>query len=206
MRNLRLLSLAIAACVVLGLVSLAAAGIPSAGNSTASLASAGQKTMYICPRGDGETFGSVGATINVTVRDGNGNPIANFPFEDIWVESVTALAIKFCQGGISADLNTDINGNTVISAGGVAGGGCTQGGIRVVVGGSALTSAPGNNLNVRINSPDIVNNRIVGLDDVGPFSAYLNGAYNFCGDYFDDGLINLADVGIFSTHLGHQCQ
>lgn len=205
MRNLRLLSLAIAACAVLGLVSVAVAGIPSAGQSTASI-SAGTKTLYICPRGDAETLGSVGAGIDVTVRDSNGTPINNFPAEDIWIESVIANQVAFCQGGIGADLNTDVNGHTIISAGAIAGGGCTTGGMRVVLSGVAMTSAPGNNLSIRVNSPDITHDLLTNLGDVGPFSTALNGAYSFCADYFDDGLINLADVGIFSTHLGHLCQ
>jgi hypothetical protein len=143
----------------------------------------------------------VGAGVSITVRDANSVPIANFPFEDIWLRT-TAGIFNLCPGGLGADANTDATGQTVMT-GTPAGGGCTQGPMQVVLSGVALPA--GQNLTIRVNSPDINGDLSTNLADVGPFSAALNGAYSFCADYFDNGAINLADVGIFSTHLGHAC-
>lgn len=199
MRNRRLLSLATATIGVLAITGLAFAGIPDVTKCTATSAGG---TMYICPQGDAESLSGVGATVSITVLDQNSVPIVNFPFEDIWLQSSVANQIRLCQGGLTADNNTNASGMTTM--GGVpAGGGCTNGPMQVVLSGVVLPASQ--NLNIRINSPDITGDLLTNLADVGPFSAALNGAYNFCADYFDNGVINLADVGIFSTHLGHQC-
>lgn len=199
MTNRRLLSLATAAVGVLAFAGFASAGIPAVANCTASSAGG---TLYICPAGDAESLGSVGAGVTVVVRDVNSVPIANFPFQDIWLKSSVAGQMNLCQGGLTADANTDATGTTQMT-GVPSGGGCTQGPMQVVLSGVALPA--GQNLNIRMNSPDITGDLNTNLADVGPFSAALNGAYNFCADYFDNGVINLADVGIFSTHLGHIC-
>lgn len=199
MRNRRLLSLATATIGVLAITGLAFAGIPDVSKCTATSAGG---TLYICPQGDGESLANNGATVSVTVLDANSVAIVNFPFEDIWMQSAVANEIRLCQGGLTADNNTNASGQTTI--GGVpSGGGCTQGPMQVVLSGVALPASQ--NLNIRMNSPDITGDLLTNLADVGPFSTALNGAYSFCADYFDDGGINLADVGIFSTHLGHQC-
>jgi len=199
MTNRRLLSLATAAVGVLAFAGFASAGIPAVANCTASSAGG---TLYICPSGDAESLGSVGAGVNITVRDVNSVPIANFPFQDIWLKSSVAGQINLCQGGLTADANTDAAGQTTMT-GVPSGGGCTQGPMQVVLSGVALPASQ--NLNIRMNSPDITGDLSTNLADVGPFSSALNGAYNFCADYFDNGAINLADVGIFSSHLGHAC-
>ncbi len=47
---------------------------------------------------------------------------------------------------------------------------------------------------------------LVNFADVGPFScAFSSCGYGFCADFFYDGLMNLADVGIFAVHLLHSC-
>lgn len=199
MTNRRLLSLATAAIGVLACAGFASAGIPAVANCTATSAGG---TLYICPAGDAESLGSVGAGVAITVRDANSVPIANFPFQDIWLRSATAGQINLCQGGLTADANTNAAGQTNMT-GVPSGGGCTQGPMQVVLSGVALPVSQ--NLNIRMNSPDITGDLNTNLADVGPFSAALNGAYSFCADYFDNGVINLADVGIFSTHLGHTC-
>jgi len=199
MTNRRLLSLATAAVGVIALAGFASAGIPDVNNCTASSAGG---TLYICPSGDAESLGGVGAGVSITVRDVNSVAIANYPAQDVWLKSAVAGQVNLCQGGLTADANTDALGQTVMT-GVPSGGGCTQGPMQVVLSGVALPITQ--NLSIRMNSPDITGDLNTNLADVGPFSAALNGAYNFCADYFDNGVINLADVGIFSTHLGHVC-
>ncbi len=200
MKRTPMILLGAAACV-LGLAGLAAAGIPDTALSTATAAAG---TMWISPGGTGQTFAAQGSTITVTVRDGNGVPINNFPAADIWVVSVVAGQINQCPGGSSASANTNASGVTTIT-GTIAGGGCETGGLRAVINGTPITGSPA--LAININSPDITGDRLVNLADVGPFSAALNTLFSFCADYVPTGTINLADVGIFSAVLntGNHC-
>jgi hypothetical protein len=226
MFNRRLLSLTLALGLVLGLTSLASANIP---DGTVSLATSGTGTLYIAPGGGGETLASVGATITVTVNATGPVPIANYPFQDIWVISVATppadpLAdvggyMIQCNGGSAADANTDVNGQATIS-GTIAGGGQvypsgTAGftaGLRVSLAGIPVTGGANNGiLDIAVNSPDIstrpgtLTNLKVDLGDIGPFSTDLKTVYDFRSDYFDDGTINLADIGIFSVYIGDVC-
>lgn len=56
-----------------------------------------------------------------------------------------------------------------------------------------------------INSPDINGDQSVDLGDVGAFVIDYFGGYNFRSDFFYDGVINLADVGIMGAALGARC-
>ena len=55
------------------------------------------------------------------------------------------------------------------------------------------------------NSSDITGDGVVNLADIGLFSGILFGAYDFSADYFADGVINLADVGRLALGLGRSC-
>lgn len=205
MFNRRLLSLSIAMGLILGLTSLAMAGIPDADNSTVS--SAGGRIM-ICPLGDGITLAEDGATVDVNVRDGNNAAIANFPGQDIWLDDAGTDEINLCQGGSTADANTDANGDTTIS-GTLAGGGWTVSGMSVYISGIAVTTlGVPDVLGIDINSPDISGNRSVALEDVGTFAADLL-AYDFRSDLVPNDpnppAIDLSDVGRFAAHIGHAC-
>jgi hypothetical protein len=177
----------------------ALAGVPDVGLSTAAAAPG---TLYIAPNGGGRTLAQVGCVVTVTVRDGNAAPIAGFPFQDIWLDSASPGDLNLCQGGSVADANTDASGHTTMS-GTLRGGGFTQGGLRVLLAGVPISGSP--SLPIRVNSPDITADLMVNLGDVGPFSTNLNGVYNFRSDFFPDGVINLADVGILSQFLGASC-
>jgi hypothetical protein len=175
------------------------AGVPDPGLSTAS-AQAG--SIFVSPAGGGRTLAAAGCVVMVIVRDGNGQPIANFPFQDIWLDSANPSDLSLCPGGSVADGNTDATGRTTIS-GTLRGGGFTQGGLAVLLAGTPISGSP--SLPVLVNSPDITGDLMVNLGDVGPFSSNLNGTYGFRSDFFHDGIINLADVGVFSEHLGATC-
>jgi len=77
-------------------------------------------SVLICPAGDGQHFeaartmgGSiVDATITLTLLDQFHNPIAQYPFEDLWL-SVPGMSL--CIGGSVADTSTDIHGRTTFS-------------------------------------------------------------------------------------------
>lgn len=201
MINKRLLSLVAAASLVLGMTSLAMAGIPSPANSTAGSAAG---CFDITPGGNGPTLGNEGLTISVTVVDGGGLPIPGYPFQDIWWDDNGNGDIALCQGGSVADANTDGSGNTTIS-GATAGGGWTQAGVRVYLAGVPITST-GSLLAIEVNSPDINGDITVNLVDLGTFAADFNApAYNFRSDFTCDGFENLADVGRFAIHNAEVC-
>lgn len=194
----RLLSLAVAGSMLLGLSGLATAGVPDAGLSTA--VAAGSGTLLITPAGNGNTIGGIGATITVTVVDGTGTPIAGYPFQDIYVDDSGTAEISLCQGGSVADFNTNAAGVTTIS-GGVSGGGWTQNGLQVYLAGVAIGSA----LGINANSPDITGDLVVNLGDVGQFAIDFTGGYAFRSDLQFDGVINLGDLGKLAINNSEVC-
>jgi hypothetical protein len=198
MINKRLLSLVAAGILVLGLSSLAMAGIPDPAASTASSAAG---CIDITPGGNGPTLANELLTITVTVSDG-ANPIPGYPFQDIWWDDNGTGDLAMCQGGSVADANTDGAGVTTIS-GAAAGGGWTLNQVRIYLAGVGITSG---DLSLDVNSPDINGDLIVNLVDLGAFSQdFNNPAYDFRSDFTCDGIENLADVGRFAIHNSEIC-
>jgi hypothetical protein len=179
--------------------TVARTGVPDYELSTA-VSNGG--SIYICPAGDGQTLAGAGATITVTLLDASGLPIANYPLEDVWVESLEPGALVFCPGGNLADANTDVSGVTTFS-GTLAGGGCTREGLVVYVAGAALVGPP---LEIEVNSPDITGDLVVDHCDKILFSEAFLGAYSFCADYTHDGMVNIADMADFAAHFCSVCQ
>lgn len=198
MINKRLLSLAVAGTMLLGLTSLAAAGIP---DDTLSTATSGSGTILVTPAGTGDVLASKSLTISVNVRDANDDPIAGYPFQDIWADDSGDGSIALCQGGSVADANTDALGDTTIS-GAFAAGGFTQAGLQIYLAGTPLT---GPTLGIDVNSCDITKDLKVDLADIGEFGIDFSGGYNFRSDFVADGVINLADVGELGIHNGEVC-
>lgn len=195
----RLLSLAVAGSMLLGVAGLASAGVPDPGLSTASAAGSG--TLRITPEGAGNTLGGIGATVTVTVLDATGTPIAGYPFQDVFLDDSGTSEISLCQGGSAADANTNASGVTTIS-GAISGGGWTQNGLQVYLAGVAI-GAP---LAINANSPDLNADLQVNLVDFSAFgSDFLSGVYVFRSDLSFNGAINLADFSTFGIHFGEAC-
>ena len=198
MINKRLLSLAAASIMLLGLASLASAGIPDDTNSTATSASG---AVLVTPAGTGTPLSNAGLTISVNVRDSNDDPIAGYPFQDIWADDVGNGDIALCQGGSVADGNTNASGDATIS-GAFAAGGSTQAGLQVYLAGTPLAGAA---LGIDLTSCDITGDLKVDLAVIGEFGTDFSGAYNFRSDFTVDGTVNLADVGELGIHNGEVC-
>jgi hypothetical protein len=194
--NKRLLSLAVAGAMVLGLTGVAAAGIPDEAQSTASSAGG---VVLITPAGTGGSIADEGATITVTLLDQGGLPVPNFPFQDIYLGHPGDNSIVLCQGGSTADLNTNASGVTTIS--GVISGGGFSTTTQVYVNGTPLTQAP---LAVGLNSPDINGDLGVTLNDFSAFGVDFGGSA-FRSDYVFDGVVNLADFSSFGQRFGETC-
>jgi hypothetical protein len=167
-------------------------------------------SLFNLPNGGGSSFaeaqdaGNGGAvedaTITATIVDGNFDPIAGFPAEDLWLASVDGGMVP-CVGGTSADADTDANGVTTW-ANPLNAGGSSEALCEIMVSGDALTSA---SLALRFNSADLNSDGTVGLTDVGLFSTIFYGAYDFSADFFADGSMGLSDVGRLALGLGGSC-
>lgn len=199
--NKRLLGLAVAGSMVLGLAATANAGIPDLTNSTAS-GPGSTVQILITPAGLGTNLGAASATVTVTVEDGNGDPIAGYPFQDMVLDDNQTNELNICPGGSTADGNTNASGVATFS-GNIAGGGYTEAGLQVFLGGSPLTQAA---LDFKVNSPDINGDRTVNVSDVGAFAGdFGSGSYVFRSDFVADGVLNISDVGRFATAVQEVC-
>lgn len=185
--------------VLLAIVSIAAAAHAQDPNLSTAVSAGGWIT--ICPAGDGETLAGAGATITITLLDGDNNPVVGYPKEDIWIQSAVPGELVFCSLGSIADFDTDEFGVTTIS-GTFRGGGCTRDGLQVVVGGVPLAGPP---LDIDVNSPDINGDLQVNLCDLILFSPAYLGQYAFCSDFTKDLVVNLADLSYFAMHYCHEC-
>ena len=195
--------------IFLTLPFLAFAGVPDVDQCDASMAYSGPGTpsLLVVPDGDGNPFteahdeegNMVDATITLIIRDGAGDPIINYPFEDAWLESEDHGMVA-CVGGAVANASTDVQGMTYWSNPMFAGG-YSQAPTRVFVNGLYLPTT----LALSYNSPDINGDGAVNLSDIALFSiAYFSG-YQFRCDYNGDGELNLADVTIVAEHIGASC-
>jgi hypothetical protein len=202
--NKRLLSLAVIGSMLL-MAGAASAGIPDDTTSTAT--SAGGIVM-ITPSGAGASLASHGATVTVTVLDVGSLPVANYPFQDIWLDDVGNGEISLCQGGSSADANTNASGVTTIG-GVISGGGFTLI-TQVWIAGTPLTAPMTDGLpspsasSPAFNSPDIDGSLGVDIVDFGTFGADF-GSTQFRSDLVADGVVDISDFGTFGTSFGQVC-
>jgi len=197
--------------LMIGAASFATAGVPDLVESTATRAYVGpeQAVMFNIPNGGGSAFtsasifgGTVDASIELTIRDGFGVAIANFPAEDAWLESSDAGMVA-CTGGATADFNTNASGVTGWVTP-LQAGGSSQALTQVMISGAALTSGPG--LDIGHNSADITGDGNVNLTDVPLFAAdFFGGGYAFRSDFSYDGVVNLSDVVRLAQALGASC-
>jgi hypothetical protein len=201
---------------MLGLASVAMAGIPDLTLSSATTAAGSEASVYTLPNGNGRalddarTSPAVGqsqpidATVTLTLHDGNDDPIFLYPAEDMWLESSLG-GLHLCPGGSAADFDTNINGQTTWSNA-INGGGYTNraGGERtiVMINGQGLTGYP---LNIQWNSPDITGDLQVNLTDIVQFKNALTSGYQYYADLAFDQQLNLSDIVLMAQGLGSLC-
>jgi len=189
--------------LLVGAASFATAGVPDLTESDATTA-AGSYVMFNIPNGGGSSFGAAAggdATITLTLRDGLGAVIANYPFEDMWIESTDGGMVA-CTGGATADANTDAAGETEWATP-LQAGGSSEAGTQVSISGAFLAGAT---LPINHNSADIDGNGAVNLSDVPLFAGdFYGGMDPFRSDFAFDGVVNLSDVVRLAQALGASC-
>jgi hypothetical protein len=168
-------------------------------------------TLLIMPDGSGPTLdearlpygGTADATITLLLMDINYDPIPYYPREDIWLEAEDEGLI-ICTGGSIADTDTDINGETHWTNP-LRGGGASEALTVVKVNGSLVELTSGVRLN--FNSPDINGDLVVNLLDVALFAEdfFNHPLFSFRSDFYRDGQINIADLGVFAQAIGAAC-
>lgn len=203
-------------CVLVMVLAWAAgaswAGIPSLDRSTASTVYQGPGTacVFSVPDGSGMAFTEavlpdetvVDATIYLILRDTEGYPIVNFPFEDIWIEADNGQR-GACFGNLNPDANTDMNGRTVWQAP-LHVSGWADAGVFVYVNGDRLTG--GNQMiPVVYRSADISGDGTVSLADFGHLAVQFGSPGNGSGDLNNDGRVNLSDVCFMGSAANRAC-
>ena len=144
----------------------------------------------------------VDATLRVRLTDPNtGVSLSNFPREDI---RLIAPGVSGCEGGVPADADTDVNGETTFVLPLRAGGNTGAGGLEIAVRDVPSLTVVGAS-DLRMNSPDINGDLVVDLADVGTFAADFGGAYAYRSDFVWDGVIDLRDIGALAPTLGVAC-
>lgn len=203
--------------LVMVLADVAVAGIPDLDNCDAVSAAAGQVSVYNLPSGTGrrltEARASTGpgntsvvnATITLTVRDANNDPIFLYPGEDMWLQT-TLNGLKVCAGGSVADFSTNAAGQTTFSNPLQAGGQSDKvAGEQTVV---MISGSPMNAdlLNILWNSPDINGDLVVNLSDTVFYAGdATGGVYKFRSDFLYDNQLNLSDTVLYAQGIGAVC-
>lgn len=166
-------------------------------------------SLFNLPAGNGAPFSEallpdgsfVDATLRVQVLDYMSDPIVDFPFEDMWLESLDGGFIP-CIGGSVSDSNTDANGWTVwaepMKAGGFSVAPC-----RMLING--MVPIGWTDLDLHFNSADISGDGVVNLADVGMFSHYYFADYDYSADFHFNGRLDLVDVGYLARGVGGSC-
>ncbi len=154
----------------------------------------------LCPKGDSP------ATINVTVRDADGIPIAGIAGSSVCLGGSCPL---FTGGvpcvpasALCASSATDVSGATSITLT-QAGGCCSD--LRVIVQGIDITTS-----SLTYISSDANGDGNVNLTDMQALALAWNSHtgdtnYTSCLDFECDGTIGLNDLAIFGIHYGHCC-
>ena len=198
--------------LALSLASFAWAGVPDLGFSTLSGAMEPvQVSVYSLPNGAGHGLDDVyvlggvkvNATVTVTLLDSNLQPVFNYPFEDLWVDSSLG-GIVYCPGGTTADANTDANGQTTFTNAlfaGLSSDPLATEGLVVMVSGVPMSRT----LPYHFNSPDMDGDLIVNLTDVVIFAGIYYGAYEYKADFYWDLTINLSDIVLLAQGMGAEC-
>ncbi len=180
--------------------------VPDPAHSSVSWGFPGWATIMACPHRYGnpltlarDEYGCpVDATITVTLRDSLDRPVANYPAEDLTLQSVNHTVVPV-QGHQGADADTGPDGVTTFSGPLWAGGWTGPGwGMRVLVAGQPI---PGVTIPLQVNSPDIDGDLGFGLGDISILASAFGQTphvYDYRVDFVYDHVLDIADVAVFT--------
>jgi hypothetical protein len=212
-------------CLIsLSFATLGLAGVPDHSACTATTAATELVSVFSNVDGLGnridqakawnDNVNTKDATITLYVQDMDGNPIFQYPFEDMWLET-SGADMFICNGGTTADANTDVNGLTTFSGTIYVGGWSNYNKDTsahdlcvVMIDGSPIGST---GLDIIFNSADLDKNGVVGLQDtvlfITPYIAATTGAhvYNYMIDYYFDHVVTLSDLVLFAGNANTGC-
>lgn len=161
--------------------------------------------VYVVPDGTGNTFDDarlngtvVDATLTLTVNNNVGNPIENYPAEDIWLVT-TGGGFVPCDFA-HPDAATDAAGQTQWVQSPFAGGNSLTEDAQAFIAGDAVPGA----VSVHFVSSDITGDLTVNLSDVSIFTPALS-TYDPEADFNASGAVDLTDVSIFTQAIGAVC-
>lgn len=165
-------------------------------------------SLFVAPDGGGRPFTqamtgdgyTVNATVHLQIFNYNGQPIVDYPAEDMWLEPAEE-GLTACALGTCADGPTDASGHTAWVSSPRAGG-SSESPCMVVVNGDFLL---GSMLNLHFNSSDLNGDLTVDLADVGLFAGDFFSYYHYRADFHFDGVINLADLALLAQTLSADC-
>jgi hypothetical protein len=183
--------------------------VPDLDASTAFIDPAAEgANVYCAPDGHGDPLSEarlpggevVDATITLTLVNNQGEPIFNYPFEDMFI-ATSGAGLVTCVNGANADASTDINGQTEWSNP-IRGGGSSLGEtVKVYVAGVAL---PNVDIDLTFNSADMNGDLLVDLIDIVLFTQAL-ATNDPRGDFNFDGVIDLSEIVRFTRRIGADC-
>jgi hypothetical protein len=214
MKSLCALWVFVGLTLLLPAVWVSANPIPDFSNCHYACATSQQVSVYTRPDGLGDPLADcylyggqkTDATITLWVIDSEGNPVTDFPPEDMWLETESqANGPVICSDLFVADHATDVNGMTTFSQSFAAGGASTGIEDRVIVWILGYPLTHQESLPLLFNSPDINRDLVVNLSDVVHFVGYFTGSYDYRCDYHWDGQLNLSDVVLLGQAVGTGC-
>ncbi len=213
-QNTARLLLVIALVVACAHASAIARDLPLLHESYAFTNATEPVALYTLPSGDGRSFTEAqpyegypdhDATVTLVLLNALEEPIPNWPYEDLWLESEYGGLILACFQATAADANTDENGVThwqqPLRASGYNE---PSEELIVMISGSPLEQL---GFEIHVNSPDIDGDGCVFLPDVVLFAeAFLDATgYTFSTDFWWDGSINISDLTLFAQGYGACC-
>lgn len=189
-----------------------ARGVPDLDHCEAQTAAGEQVSLPNSPGGSGFQLTSAfvfggdqtDATVTVTLRDSNIDPVVGFAAEDLWLDTGSGN-LALCENGTIADGPTDSSGETTFTGPFRAGGASDYDAnelLVVFIDAEPLTS---HGLDILFNSPDLNQDGKVDCLDYALFEDIVSGDYEYRADYNFDGIINLADASLFVQLYGGGC-
>lgn len=169
-------------------------------------------SIFTVPDGSGNPlsesylFGGqkIDATITLVLTDQFGNPVPNFPAEEMWLATMQDGLVR-CSRGSIADHPTDQDGRTTFS-GAIYGGGASDPDSEetcVIVVAGCASYDPGRT--ILFNSPDLNGDLKVDLSDAVCYTVFKDASSDYAFDFYWDGITNLSDLILFSRALGATC-